>query len=154
MINNTERMSIHHTWLNVAEMIAKDRSTCKSGRFVGALIVSKNGRILTTGYNGVPSKMLHPLTCARRDAGFKSGEGLCMCKCQHAESNAIVNAARNGVKLEGSILYCTTSPCVDCFGKILNCGIAEVHYRDLYGDLSEVEEMAELGNIKLFRQDY
>jgi len=152
LINNTDRTSIHTTWLNVAEMIANDRSTCKSGRFVGALVVSKNGRILSTGYNGVPSKLPHPKTCARREVGARSGECLDLCMCQHAESNAIVNAARNGVKLEGAVLYCTTSPCVDCFGKILNCGISEVHYREQYGDLTEVEKMARIASVRLFKE--
>jgi len=144
-----DRNSIDQMWMDIAKTVCENRSTCKSGRLVGAVIVSQNGRILSTGYNGVPSKMPHPTECIRRKLGCASGEQLHLCGCQHAESNALINAARNGVSIEGAVMYVTTSPCGDCFGKILNAGISEVVYDEPYGNISKIEQMSEMTGVAL-----
>jgi len=92
----------------------------------------RDGRLLTTGFNGVPAKFPHPLICIRKQEGIPSGEGLHKCACAHAEANGIANAARVGVSLYGSTLYCTTEPCVMCMGALANVGVKEVIYANPY----------------------
>lgn len=117
-------------FLEQAQLIA-GMSTCASGRKVGCIMVRDN-RVLTSGFNAVPSKVPHPETCARRDAGAKSGELLHLCSCIHAEANAIATAARHGVSLKGSTCYSTTAPCVQCIGQMINSGIVRVVYLEEY----------------------
>lgn len=65
--------------------------------------------------------------CPRRLMGFESGQGLEWCRAEHAESNAIINAARLGVICQGTSLYLNSVvPCSRCFSKIINAGIIEI----------------------------
>jgi dCMP deaminase len=73
-----------------------------------------------------------------------------MCPCTHAESNAIDNAAREGVSVRGAIMYCTTKPCLFCMGRIVNAGIVEVVYRDDYPHVL-ASEVAHYGKLSLRR---
>jgi len=69
---------------------------------------------------------LHKCTgCPRKFFKYESGEKPEMCSCQHAESNAIVNAAAD---VSGCAIYCTLSPCFNCTGMIINARIHEVHF--------------------------
>lgn len=92
---------------------------------IGALIVDPVSNIvLSGGFNGFPRKMLD-LEERYADRGQKNDFIV------HAELNAIVNAARNGIKLEGGTLYCTLPPCNICMGAILQAGIKKVlHGKD------------------------
>ena len=63
--------------------------------------------------------------CPRKFLGYKTGELSHMCSCQHAETNAIINAACD---ISGCALYCTLSPCVNCAGALINARVAEVHF--------------------------
>lgn len=117
-------------WMETAYHAA-EMSTCKSGREVGAVFVRDN-RLLVTGFNGVPAKFPHPLICVRREANVPSGEKLDMCGCAHAEANGIANAAREGVSLFGSTLYCTTEPCGMCMGALANVGVIGITYGQPY----------------------
>ena len=65
--------------------------------------------------------------CPRRVLGYKSGEGLHLCQAGHAERNAIVNAAREGIRVKGSTMYCwCPTPCSPCLIEIINAGIVRV----------------------------
>lgn len=65
--------------------------------------------------------------CPRRILGFKSGEGLWICPAAHAERNAIVNSAREGIKTKGSYLFMNCPlPCQECCKEIINAGISRV----------------------------
>lgn len=126
-------------------------SKCMS-RKVGAVLV-RDKSILATGYNGPPRGIPHcnerlletkgipdthllklfkyeqkELTaCPRQLLGYRSGEGLEICIAAHAERNAIVDAARRGIEVKGSMLYLTCNvPCKDCLIEIINAGIQEV----------------------------
>ena len=67
--------------------------------------------------------------CPRKVLGFKSGEGLHLCPAAHAETNAIVNAARDGSKVKGATMYCyCPMPCFECTKLIINAGIRKVFY--------------------------
>ncbi len=63
--------------------------------------------------------------CPRKFLGYKSGERLDICSCQHAESNAIINAACD---VTDCIMYCSLVPCMNCAGMIMNSRIAELHF--------------------------
>ena len=127
-----ERMSFDDWAMNIAEQ-TKLRSTCVS-RQVGAIIV-KEKRIIATGYNGAASGTAHCSNtgkCARREMGFKSGEGLEFCRAGHAESNAIDQCAKFGISCDGATLYVTTQPCIFCTIRIINSGIKRVIYKGEY----------------------
>lgn len=102
------------------------KSPCLS-RKIGAILV-RDHSILSTGYNGPPRGVPHCTgKCPRKVMGFKSGEGMEYCPAQHAEENAVSNAARNGTTILGSILYMNSViPCQKCFGTLINAGISEI----------------------------
>ena len=124
-------------FLAMAREAAK-MSTCASGRKVGAVFV-RDKRLLTTGFNGVPSGYPHPEKCARREAGVPSGERLDMCICAHAEANGIANAARHGISLAGSTAYVTCQPCAACTGAMACVGVAKVVFEGDYPDERSME---------------
>ena len=120
--------------------VVGSNSKCLS-RQIGAVLV-KDKVIICTGYNGPPRGIPHCEgdICPRRKLGFKSGEGLEKCPAAHAERNAIIQAARLGIKVKDSVLYLNTSiPCKDCLIEIINAGIIEVVCTEdkLYDELSE-----------------
>lgn len=115
-------------------MVVSKRSTCLR-RHVGAVLV-KGKRILATGYNGPPSGLAHceEVGCLRDAMGVPSGERQEICRALHAEQNALVQAARYGIPVEGSVLYCTTQPCATCTKMLINAGIRKVIYMEPYAD--------------------
>ncbi len=121
------------------------RSTCLR-RQVGALLV-KNRCILATGYNGVPSGITHcdVTGCLREQMQVPSGERHELCRGLHAEQNAIIQAARHGVNIAGSTLYCTDSPCIICSKMLINAGVEEVVYGRGYPDQLSLEMLGEAG---------
>ncbi|RLF48806.1 MAG: cytidine deaminase [Thermoplasmata archaeon] len=120
-------------FMAIAKSVAR-RSTC-TRREVGAVIV-RDGKILSTGYNGPPQGIRHCdiVGCLREELGIKSGEHHELCRGIHAEQNAIVNAARFGISIYGSKIYITTFPCSLCAKMIVNSGIREVIYLEEYAD--------------------
>ena len=100
-MRDTQRPSWDEYFLKLAFEVSK-RSTCLR-RAVGAIIV-KDRRILATGYNGVPSGLRHceETGCLREQLGVPSGQRHEICRGLHAEQNAIIQAARYGIDIEGS----------------------------------------------------
>lgn len=111
--------------LQVAGVVSQ-RSTCNLAQ-VG-VVIARDGRILSTGYNGAPAGMDH---CSH-DRGWTDSPTCDL--AVHAEANAIAYAARWGIGLEGATLYSTHQPCINCAKLVVNSGIVEVHgvlpYRD------------------------
>ena len=101
--------------------IWSENSYCER-RKVGALIV-KNQMIISDGYNGTPSGF--PNVC-------ESEEGVTLPYVLHAEANAITKVARSNNSSEGSTLYITASPCMECSKLIIQAGIKRVVFSDLY----------------------
>ncbi len=112
-------------FLNIAQVVAS-RSTCDR-KFVGAVIV-RDKTILSTGYNGSIRKLEH---CD--EAGHMMENGHCVATI-HAEANAILQAAKNGVCIDNATIYTTASPCWICFKMIANAGIRRVCYAEFYRD--------------------
>ena len=123
-------------FMELTEQVATWSSCFKEDRQVGAIIV-RDKRILSTGYNGAPEGVQSCKSkgeCIRLKMGIASGTHLEMCYSVHAEQNAIVSAARLGVRLEDATLYCTHQPCVICAKLIINAGIRRVVYKEGYPD--------------------
>ncbi len=122
--------------MNLAVQVAT-RSTCPR-KHVGAVIV-RDKTILSTGYNGSIRGAPH---CD--EVGCLMENGHCI-RTVHAEANALVQAARNGVRLEGGDIYVTASPCFNCFKLIANAGLQTIYYGELYRDEHVLHFAAELG---------
>jgi dCMP deaminase len=146
-----ERPSWDEYFMRIAAEVAS-RTTC-SRRAVGAVLV-KDKRILATGYNGVPSGIEHCLSrgCLREQLGIPSGQQHELCRGLHAEQNAIIQAARYGTIIAGSICYCTTQPCIICAKMLINAGISEIVYQHPYPDELTMEMLEESGmKVRIFR---
>lgn len=108
------------------------RSTCLRHK-IGSVIV-KNGQVISTGYNGAPSGLDHclELGCLRDKLKIPSGERIEVCRAVHSEVNAVIQAAANGVDMNGASLFCTHKPCISCTKMLINCGIKKIFYLEDY----------------------
>jgi cytidine/deoxycytidylate deaminase family protein len=134
-------------FLKMAEEVAAWSSCFQENRQVGA-VIAKNKRILTTGYNGASAGILSCKDrgeCLRRKLNIPSGTRHEMCYATHAEQNAIIQAAKMGVSIDGATLYCTHQPCVICSKMIINSGIVRIVYRNGYPDDFSMELLREAG---------
>lgn len=122
---SASRVSWDQYFMDIARVVAS-RSTCDR-KHVGSVIV-RDKTILSTGYNGSIRGLAH---CD--EAGHMMEDGHCV-RTTHAEANAIVQAARNGVRIDAATVYVTASPCWGCFRLIANAGIVRVCYGELYRD--------------------
>jgi dCMP deaminase len=130
------RPTREETLLQVAGLFAQ-RSTC-SRLSVGA-VIARDGRILTTGYNGSPAGMAH---CEHEK------DEPCAAAV-HAEMNAIAFAAREGVATNGAEMFLTHAPCLNCAKLIINAGIVMVYYRSSFRDMNGVHLLKE-ANVGVF----
>ena len=126
-------------FVNIAK-VAASRSTCDR-KYVGAVIV-RDKTILSTGYNGSIRKLEHCF-----EAGHMMEGGHCVATI-HAEANAILQAAKNGVCIDGATLYTTASPCWNCFKMIANAGLKRICYGEFYRD-SRIFRVAKKLKIQL-----
>ena len=122
--------------MNIAKESAT-RSTCDR-KHIGAVIV-RDRTILSTGYNGSIRGMPH---CD--EAGHLMENDHCVATI-HAESNAILQAAKNGVMIKDSEVYITASPCWTCFKMLANAGIKKIYYGEFYRDERIFDTAKKLG---------
>jgi len=129
--------------------LAAQRSNCMKRR-VGCVLVGKERRVVSTGYNGTPRGIRNCAEggCPRCNEGNSSGVGLATCLCLHAEENALLEAGRERIR-EGSVLYCDTCPCLTCSIKICQVGINEVVYAYGYSMDKETAEIFREAGVKL-----
>lgn len=118
--------------------IYSTRGTCQRLQ-VGA-VASRDGRVLTTGYNGAPSGLEH---CNHGGIDEPAGCVLAV----HAEANAIAFAAKYGVALQGADLHVTHMPCLKCAQLIVNAGMTRVVYSQAYRDTSGIALLIDAGVI-------
>jgi dCMP deaminase len=123
-------------FMNIAKVIAT-RATCHR-KFVGAVLV-RDRMILSTGYNGSIRGMPH---CS--EVGHMMENDHCVATI-HAEMNAILQAARNGVNIDKSTVYVTASPCWNCFKALMNSGVSRVCFGEFYRDERIFKIAAEIG---------
>ncbi|MGB2579773.1 dCMP deaminase [Elusimicrobium simillimum] len=138
----------HKLFINMAELIA-DQSTCCRMK-VGAVLV-KDSRVISIGYNGVASGQAHCEDCFKdiyaekfaakypqseeffKSRDFFDAHGEFSNNNElHAEQNAILFAAKNGISTAGATVYVTWSPCINCAKVIVAAGIERVYFKELY----------------------
>ena len=139
------------SWDAYFMMIAADvarRSTCLR-RHVGAILVVER-RLLATGYNGAPSGVPHccEVGCLRDEMNVPSGQRHELCRGLHAEQNAIIQAAKHGVRIDGATLYTTHHPCSICAKMAINAGVVRIVCREDYPD-DLGKKMLALGGVEL-----
>ena len=139
----SERVSWKTYFMNIAKEVAT-RSTCDR-KHVGAVIV-RDKTFLSTGYNRSIKGLKH---CD--DIGHEMVDGHCV-RTTHAAANAIVQAAKNGVSINGSEIFVTASPCYNCFKLIANSGIKKIYYNEFYRDDRIIKHASEV-NIELIAMD-
>lgn len=121
----SERSSWDQYFMDIARQVAT-RATCDR-KHVGAVLV-RDRIILSTGYNGSIRGLPH---CD--EAGHMMENGHCVATV-HAEANAILQAAKNGVAINDATLYTTASPCWPCFKLVANAGAQRIVYGEFYRD--------------------
>ena len=139
-------------FMDMACLIANWASCYVPNRKIGCVIV-RDRRVMTTGYNGAPAGLKtckEKGRCLRRDLGIASGTRAEVCYAIHAEQNAIIQAAKLGISIDGATLYCTHQPCSVCAKMIINTGIRRVVYAQGYPADFSLELFEEAG-VKLER---
>ena len=142
VITEDPRPSREKLFLDIAGIISK-RSTCTRAH-VGC-VIAKDGRIISTGYNGSPPGAAH---CS--EVGCLAGPDSGCIRTTHAEINAIVWAARSGVATEGAEIYGTHGPCLACAKAIATAGLKRVYFIEPYRLEDGVELLSQLG-IQVFQ---
>src|ERR1700678_2474129 len=135
-----QRVSWDEYFMNIAREVST-RSTCDR-KFVGAVIV-RDKSILATGYNGSIRGLPH---CD--EVGHLMEDNHCV-RTIHAEANALVQAARNGVRVDGATIYVSANPCWGCFRLIVNAGIVAIHYGSEYRMDQRIFEAAKALGVEL-----
>lgn len=115
------RISRDEMLIRIAEVV-RERSTC--GRKQVGAVLAVDGRPVSIGYAGAPSGLPH---CSEACDLTQP----CL-RTVHAEVNALVFAARHGIKTDGATMYCTLEPCLKCSQAMINAGIVRVIYLESY----------------------
>lgn len=145
-----DRITRDEMLMQIAQITAR-RSTCDR-KHVGA-IIARDGRILTSGYNGAPAGMAH-CNHSSDNQDIVTGTGDILIKkttvegctrAVHAEANAIAYSARYGIDVSNSDLFTTLSPCLACAQLIVNSGISRVVCLELYRDIIGVRLLHDAG---------
>jgi len=119
-------------FMDIARTVAK-RGTCDRGR--SGCVIAKDKQILVTGYVGSPRGMPHCDEVGHQMEEWEHSDGIKRWHCvrtTHAEQNAICQAAKVGVAIDGATLYCKMTPCSVCAGMIINAGIKRVVCEKIY----------------------
>ncbi len=124
-------------FMEITEMVAT-RSTCDRA-FVGCTLVNKDNRIVSTGYNGSVAGNPH---CD--EVGHVLRDGHCIATI-HAEMNALLYCAKEGISVKGATAYITHFPCLNCTKALIQAGIAKIVYKHDY----RIDDYA----LELFRKN-
>ncbi len=146
---NYVRPSWDEYFLKLADSVAS-RATCNRGR--SGCVIVKDRQILVTGYVGSPRGLTHCDEVGHLMKKVIHEDGSITQHCVrtvHAEQNAITQAARRGIALDGSTLYCRMTPCRTCAMLIINCGIGRVVCEKKYHAGAETEAMFAEAGVKL-----
>ena len=118
------RKSWNEYFMEITEMVAS-RSTCDRA-FVGCVLVNKDHRIVSTGYNGSVAGNPH---CS--EVGHTMRDGHCIATI-HAEMNALLYCAKEGLPVKGCPAYVTHFPCLNCSKALIQAGIEKIYYKNAY----------------------
>lgn len=147
-VKNT-RPSWDEYFMEVMEAISK-RATCDRGK--SGCVIVKNKQILVTGYVGSPMGLPHCDEVGHQFKKMLNEDGSISEHCVrtvHAEQNAVCQAAKLGVPIDGATVYCRMTPCRTCAMLLINCGIKRVVCERKYHAGAESEEMLKKVGITL-----
>lgn len=119
-----DRLTWDEYFMNLAITVS-ERGTCDRA-YVGCVIVNEDNRIVTTGYNGSIKGNPH---CD--DIGHTMRDGHCIATI-HAEMNALLYCAKEGISVKGCKAYVTHFPCLNCTKSLIQAGIKEIYYKEAY----------------------
>ena len=143
------RPSWDEYFMEIARTVAK-RATCDRGR--SGCVIARNKQILVTGYVGAPTGLAHCDEVGHQMKKMVHEDGSITQHCVrtvHAEQNAITQAAKQGIAILGSTLYCKMTPCRTCAMLIINCGIIKVVCEKKYHAGGDSESMFNDAGIEL-----
>lgn len=143
------RPSWDEYFLEVMHALAK-RATCDRGRT--ACVIVKDNQIVVSGYVGSPPRLPHCDEVGHLMKQVMNEDGTISSHCMrtiHAEQNAICQAAKRGVSIDGATLYCKLAPCRTCAMLLISAGIKRVVAEYKYHAGSEAEEMLKTAGIEL-----
>ncbi len=144
-----KRPSWDDYFMEVADAISK-RATCDRGR--SGCVIARDKQLLVTGYVGSPQGLPHCDDIGHQMKKVIHEDGHITQHCVrtvHAEQNAICQAAKRGISIDGATLYCRMTPCRTCAMLIINCGIVRVVCENRYHSAEESEQMFSQAGIKL-----
>ena len=148
-MSGSKRPSWDEYFMEVCEAISK-RATCERGK--SGCVIAKDRQLLVTGYVGAPAGLPH---CDDAGHQFKKmlhedGRETIHCvRTVHAEQNAVCQAAKRGISIDGATLYCRMTPCRTCAMLIINCGIKRVVAQRRYHDSGDSEAMFKTAKVSL-----
>jgi len=149
MEEKNKRPSWDEYFVDIMHTVA-ERATCDRGK--SGCVIVRNKQILVTGYVGSPKGLPHcdEIGHLMKDIIHEDGHKTSHCvRTVHAEQNALCQAAKLGISLEGSTLYCKMTPCRTCAMMIINCGIKRVVAEKKYHAGAESEEMFKTVGVEL-----
>lgn len=148
-----EERYIRPTWdeyfMEVCRAIAK-RATCNRGR--SGCVIARDNQLLVTGYVGAPRGLPHCDDAGHQFKKIQHEDGSVSQHCVrtvHAEQNAICQAAKRGISIDGATLYCKMTPCRTCAMLIINCGITRVIAEKRYHDSADSIEMFKQAGVTI-----
>ncbi|MFA5188007.1 MAG: cytidine/deoxycytidylate deaminase family protein [Patescibacteria group bacterium] len=144
-----QRPSWDKYFMDIAKTVA-ERATCDRGR--SGCVIARDKQILVTGYVGSPKGLPHCDEIGHQMKTMVHEDGSQTQHCvrtTHAEQNAIVQAAKLGVSINGATLYCKMTPCSTCAKMIINAGIKRVVSEKKYHAGKESEEMFKCAGVEL-----
>lgn len=130
-------------FMEITEMVAT-RSTCDRA-FVGCTLVNKDNRIVSTGYNGSVAGNPH---CD--EVGHVLRDGHCIATI-HAEMNALLYCAKEGISVKGATAYITHFPCLNCTKALIQAGISKIVYKEDYRIDDYALELFKRNNIEVLK---
>ncbi len=150
MSNNKDtRPSWDDYFLDLADAVSR-RATCDRGR--SGCVIVRDKRILVTGYVGSPAGFPHCDEVGHEIKRIVEGDGRVSEHCVrtvHAEQNAICQAAKLGISIDGATVYCRMTPCRTCAMLLINCGVKRVYCEKKYQSGQESEDMFKKIGIKV-----
>lgn len=149
MSNTYKRPTWDEYFMEVMNSVSK-RATCDRGR--SGCVIARNGQVLTTGYVGSPNGLSHCDDVGHQLKKTIHEDGIVTEHCVrtvHAEQNAICQAAKMGISIDGATLYCRMTPCRTCAMLIINSGIKKVVCERRYHAGAESEEMFKTASVEL-----
>ncbi len=148
-MKNYQRPGWDEYFMEIAQTVSK-RATCDRGR--SGCVIARDRQILVTGYVGSPVGLPHCDEAGHQLKKIIHEDGKVTQHCVrtvHAEQNAICQAAKRGISIDGATIYCRMTPCRTCAMLIINCGIKRVVCEKKYHDSSDSETLFKNASVEL-----